>query len=394
MKHRLISMILTICLVSVTIIGCVGDSAPDTSPEYKFETDCQYYHTSSMGNRYIAETETMFYSVSQEGYLYGIEKDTMQAIVLCDKPECLHDQQDATNMNERYECNAFVGSQGDGCIHYYDGFLYGIFRDFSRVQEASPSYALMRISLDGTSQKKIWTLDWEEEIKGLPIMSAMHRGKCYIMLQEYQANGGVKSSVLSYDLNTGKVEVIYHKEGYTSCLVLHGNHLFFREEDKDLLPDTVQYNLTTGKLTILEDCFSVQRFGENLLYYSLDTDGEMLFHRLTLRNFDDTEEQSYETVDLNDVPKSGKIMQLDEPHLFVMDGVSGMEIRVYDLVTGTKMATLSLPEECKTWILRNLSCSRDGKLILFDPAGFRLFYAYKSAIGTPDFQWHRVEKVN
>ena len=41
-----------------------------------------------------------------------------------------------------------------------------------------------------------------------------------------------------------------------------------------------------------------------------------------------------------------------------------------------------------------ISCTTDGKLLIFEDIDFRFFYCDISTIGTPDFQWFEVEKVN
>ena len=392
MKKIIVALIVVLFVLDAT--ACQKVNVPDTSPEYHFETDCQYYHTSAVGNQYIAETETMLYSISKDGYLYGIEKATMRAVILCSKPECLHDQRDLEYMSECYECNAYVGSQGGRCLNYYNGYLYGIFKDYSNPNEVAPPYVLQRISLDGSSRKNVWILQWKDDIKGNPLMAVMHRGKCYVMLQEYQTGKPTISTVLSYDLKKKKTEIIYQEEGYTSCLVAYGDQLFFRVEGKDLLSETAQYDLTTKELKILEDCFSVIPFGEKLLYYYANTDGVTLFHRLVVKNFDGTEEHPFETVDLNEVPKSGKILHVEGQNLFVMDGISGMEIRRYDLLTGENLGTVPFPEQCKEWAFRFLSYSRDGKLLVYDIYDFNFFYCSIEEIGTPDFQWHQVETIH
>ena len=91
MKRRCLSLIIVICLVSVVVAGCAKNSASDTSPEYKFGTDCQYYNCTDGWYR-ITESEKGFYYF-REGYLYFIDKTTMQQTILCGKPNCKHQQE-------------------------------------------------------------------------------------------------------------------------------------------------------------------------------------------------------------------------------------------------------------------------------------------------------------
>ena len=74
---------------------------------------------------------------------------------------------------------------------------------------------------------------------------------------------------------------------------------------------------------------------------------------------------------------------------------------MYDRSTGKEIACVSIPEFSSPGN-RLFGCTREGNLLLYthDPRDGsqewvpQFFYCDISTIGTPDFQWHQVEKVN
>ena len=392
-------LLLFFCLVYFLGFTSCKVEENDENPSYNFETDCQYYHITAIGSYHIAESPECYYYISEKGYLRAVEKATMKDFILCNKPECLHDKLETEYESEKYGCNAYVSISGNGCLNYYNGHLYGLFKHYSPDIGVSSSFVLTRFSLDGTKRKDIWTMDWEDEnIKGYPLSSTIHRGKFYFILQDVQSSGEIKSYVFCYDLKTGKNRLLYYEDGHAMNLKILGNTMYLRVERDYLLPELIEYDLVTGDYTLREDCCSVHPFQGKRLYYDTATDGTTIFHTLSFRNPDGSEEETFDTVDLNDVPKYCKTLHFYENYLFVRDGAYGEEIRVYDTETGEKISSLAFPEKCSSWGHSFFSCSSDGKIFLyttFDKSfKYPIFYCSINEIGTPDFQWHEVEKVN
>ena len=109
-------------------------SPPEASPEYKFETDCQYYNYFA-GAYYLAEGEDGYY-YEENGFLRFIDKNSMESVVLCNKPECLHDQMNTNIVEELSNCNAYVGAIYDRCLHYYKGNLYALVKNYGSSQSS------------------------------------------------------------------------------------------------------------------------------------------------------------------------------------------------------------------------------------------------------------------
>ena len=69
-------------------------------------------------------------------------------------------------------------------------------------------------------------------------------------------------------------------------------------------------------------------------------------------------------------------------------------VHVYDAETFEEVATLEITEKMKELYVDRLFPGNDEVLFMTNYTKDAFFYSYKSAIGTPDFQWFEVEKVN
>ena len=400
MKKVIAIVFMVLFLLGVT--ACQKTSAPDTSPEYKFGTDCQYYNFTDAGYEYFAESEKGIYYLGLDGYIKVIDPQTMQGTVLCNKPDCLHDAIDIDVPQERKEqCNAYFPSHVGLGFCYYEGSLYGVQMAFDPVDRV-PYYELIKISLDGTRRKKIWTIQWKEDIIGSPRNLFLHRGKVYFLVSKFdEYNNPSGTMIYSYSLQKKTTQKILDTPGHLQRLYAIGNHLYVSEVKGDQ-EDLLQINLSNHKIHILKDCQMVLPEEKRLFFYYVDIlledETYHLTHSLEVADLDGNERQKYSQIDLNEVREFIKQIQVTDGLMYVMDSSAGVEIRVYETISGDKIATLVVPEEFVKKGQRVISCTCEGKVLLYSLINEEnrecIFYCDISTIGTPDFQWYEVEKVN
>ena len=186
----------------------------NTSPEFNFETDSQYW-TYDMYSFAVAETETGFYYLSESvvGFLHYIDKATMQDIPLCSKPNCvIHETEYSelteitdTTYEELSQCNAFVRMPGIStgrALMYYKGYLYCVTEETTLQGNAvDRTLTLTQISLDGTERKAIWEISTPHNSKVSSLSDVLlHRGKLY-----FTTFSGTISDLYCYDLESQKV---------------------------------------------------------------------------------------------------------------------------------------------------------------------------------------------
>jgi hypothetical protein len=236
--------------------------------------------------------------------------------------------------------------------------------------------------LDGTAHKKIWDLEWKES-DGVPIYFMMHRDVFY-----YIVEGEKGSSLLAYSLQSKKVKIIYQAD-LIDCLYALGNSLYFREMINASPRESIRrYDLLSGESELLQNCGNVLPMQEKYLVYYFDASQKEYTHDFFLAEQDGVNAVRYE------LPEEGnyKVLASDGNYLFVYENMDfgDKTIRVYEAKTQKKIAVIPIPLKGEHII----SCTTDGKLLAFDDLEFQFFYCDIAAIGTPDFQWYQVEKVN
>lgn len=65
------------------------------------------------------------YYIVQRGFVYYVSHDFQKSTIVCDKLECIHNDEGVENLWDYYECNAYVGVGGTH-IYYYKDALYVI----------------------------------------------------------------------------------------------------------------------------------------------------------------------------------------------------------------------------------------------------------------------------
>lgn len=241
-KNKLVIMLLVLSVIIVS--GC--DSKQYTENTYIKGQDFQYMYFRQGSSPVMAEAENGYYFLSG-CYLYYADKKTMKPVILCNKPNCLHDNE--TNDEKVINCNAFFYNYASSFISYYDGNIYVISGKVGKIEE----YELIKISSDGTKRETILEFDVK------PMSVAIHRGKLYYEQTAYDKSQNSVYSIKEFNLNKFNVKpkTIYSgslEGGHIQDLMCYGNNLYFLEfahNKKSFTNIDMRYDILTGKTSRL-----------------------------------------------------------------------------------------------------------------------------------------------
>lgn len=243
MQNKL-SLLISCIIVLLLFTSC--SKQYNTSNTYIPYQDYQYTYNNQGSFSDIAESEDGYYFLSGF-YLYYADKTTMNPVILCNKPNCLHS--DETDLEKITSCNAcFPGIRSGGSVSYFDGNVYILERDSS--DKSGTAYQLIKLSKDGTKRKTVL------HFKYTPSSLAIHRGKVYVAGRVYDENGTSIYGVSEYDLSktaSQKPVTIFEgkiPDGNIQDLICYGQNIYFREFAMNSEITTVRiqhYNLNTKK---------------------------------------------------------------------------------------------------------------------------------------------------
>lgn len=251
-------LITTVILLSfiLSLCGCRINSAnfdPYTE-DFLFEYDHQQnLNTSLAGFQLgIAQSEKGYY-FANDCYLYYTDKEEMKPVVVCNKPNCLHNME--TDPEKKAECNAYV-EEGIYNLMYYDQHLY--FIATVRPEPQKVVYYLRKLALDGTFIEDVY------QFPAWPASLIMHRGYIYYSYGDYdpQEMGGVYTSfrLARASLSDKKEEVLYTNESlspYVNTIMAAGKYVYFDSTGYTVTGD--QFDPTTGDGMVSEYyCFDTK----------------------------------------------------------------------------------------------------------------------------------------
>ncbi len=119
MKKRIAALILV--LAALLTLGACQKGPKEQGEAFNPETDYAHLDEAGCFGSYVAEAPAGYYFISGY-YLYYADRETMEAIPLCNKPDCKHHEE--TDDSKVYECNAFLGLVP--YVQYYEGALYAV----------------------------------------------------------------------------------------------------------------------------------------------------------------------------------------------------------------------------------------------------------------------------
>jgi len=238
-KVKIFLAILTLTMALLS--GC--------SPKILYENryikgqDQQFYYHCNESAQPMAESENGYYFFGGN-YLYFVDKANMTPVIVCNKPNCLHNEE--TDPTKILYCNAFF--EGAKSLFYYNGSLY-IFVTHTTITHESE---FLKVSLDGTRRKTLFRVD------GSISSSALHRGVLYYAAQVWDANGQTIMRVSAAKLN-GKSKEIYKETfgyGNVNDIICYGNYVYFNTfnyTEDGRFEKMVRHNILTEETEVLFD---------------------------------------------------------------------------------------------------------------------------------------------
>lgn len=168
--------------ISVSIIlsfcSCAGSNnhIPDV-------TDTQESCNGFLFDERICENADSYYLLRGE-YIFVVDKKSHKCRPLCNKPDCIHDKYERSNLTNK--CNAFAVTDYDE-IDYYDGHLYfTTTRDETDSDGNNITYNMItRMNPDGSDREDIFTTS-EMAFDSLRV----HRGYIYSHIEALNQENG------------------------------------------------------------------------------------------------------------------------------------------------------------------------------------------------------------
>ncbi len=307
------------CIIAISLFTACSKQY-NTSNTYVAYQDDQYTYKSQGSFSNMAESEDGYYFLCGY-YLFYADKSTMKPVILCNKPNCLHE--DETDPNKVTSCNAFFPGLSSGSVSFFDGYVYVLERDI----DDGPGSAckLVKLFKDGTNRKTVL------QVKYKPTSLAIHRGKAYVAGSVYDKDGTSIYGIREYDLSKSasqKPETIFDGKitgGAIQDIICYGQNLYFNEfaMNSEIITVRIQhYDLNTKKTTCImkenKDSFpSELAFYKDLIlsnYTTLDySSGEVIQVDNYLSNLDGSKrKKSFPTDNYQNLYSDGKYIYLDD----------------------------------------------------------------------------------
>lgn len=211
-----------LCLL---LTGCSGSGNYPTDDTFHFETDAQNCLFPPAGQRLITESENGYYFTLTPNfrYIFYADKETMEAVLLCGKPNCLHYKE--TDEDRRRLCNAYItGTVGPTSIFYNNGRLF-----VPEIGASASETVITEITPDGSSKNRLFSLKDESTDGGNMLF---HRGYFYVAVNAYDETQNSVLRVWRYSLDrpNQKRELLYERQAEGGSIMdpeIYGNYLYF-----------------------------------------------------------------------------------------------------------------------------------------------------------------------
>lgn len=272
-------LFLLIILLTLLISGCSDKIDIDYSDQYVFGQDSQENFIKYQNQKYIAESEDSYYYLNSDNhFIYIIDKDTHRCYPLCNKSDCLHDQE--SSEEKLKECNAFLNTSFESLVYYNNSLYYqGISESKDKDGNSFQLNEIYKMSIDG-SRKEVTFSTREYIIWNFKV----HRNNIYFLASKIEDDGtsnGDNAALFRISVNgEGSPEEIIPYYEYENTYIydsrFFGNHLFIYGEqltgnrsEKFLF----HYDLNSGKLENLSENLKINidsmfSVFNNKLYFS------------------------------------------------------------------------------------------------------------------------------
>ncbi len=224
MNRRRTPSLLLALLLCLELSGCGGQSQAQTDA-YAAGSDFQFGQEGLSSS--VTQAGENSYYILHNGYVYFLDEGTDTILPLCNRADCLHDQE--TEEDKQESCNAYIGeSTYCDSIAYCNGWIYCIYSDPFEGE------TLYRISDDGAQKEQVY--QWDSEV--LIEYWAVHRDVLYACTHSYATEDGqvtehyaVEALPLTGTLRQS--ETIYEPSDELEVITLgvfqaYGSYLYFQ----------------------------------------------------------------------------------------------------------------------------------------------------------------------
>lgn len=248
MRKTAYALLLCLAALFVPLQGC-GSHPAVLGEGYMEGQDQQIMYQIEHSFTVMAESTNGYYFMVQN-FLYYMDKDSMNPVVMCGKPDCLHEKE--SDPKRIWKCAGHFFHDTSKFIAWYDGNLYvSVVQD----QEARKlgDGALIRVSPDGTKREEV--VRFSEK----PGCMAVHRGILYYASATYDLGLNADYRIRSVPLDGGEDRILYQgnrESGTIQTLWCYGNQLYFNEIFSQNGEPDFQWqkiDLRSGDVTPLQD---------------------------------------------------------------------------------------------------------------------------------------------
>ena len=203
MKRIIFCLVLSISLLFLEGCQLRNPLSNQFSSDYLPGYDYQMNMDMSTGSGLVMAQAADGYYLTNGSHLYYMDKTKLEPVILCNRPNCLHELAEESQKNE---CSAYY-QYGIERIYYYDEALY---LPISVERDGRIVYCLRKLAKDGTFLEDIYTFP------GFPQSFCIHRGYAYYAYADYgenkQSQGGDVASayrVMQISLQDKSERLIY-----------------------------------------------------------------------------------------------------------------------------------------------------------------------------------------
>ena len=301
---KVISIFLIILLLSgcrATEINTEAANNPEStggsdysvnSEQYEFETDMQYYQLREAIKTSRIQNYNAGCFLYHGGFVYKVNVSSGMIMPLCDKANCLHDQE--IDAKKRSQCNAWIadGAITSASIMLNRDEIYVCLGPHAGKASSKTTIgsSLIRISVDGHSREVYYE---NENCEMNPVIA--HKGYIYFFGQAFAANKkeiSTKLAVQRIELSNKKVEpeIIYdipdafEDIGY-GFLQAYGKYVYF---DLDYTDSSGTHSSLFIYNTESGDIMEREGLGHPSFYQ-----GKLYFHEYNSEEGDDYQTEVY-----------------------------------------------------------------------------------------------------
>ena len=223
-KKIRISAVAAMLFFLAMLARCGGKET--VSPGFVRGEDWQYpYMDEFPQNQKLAEDEDGAVYFMSGSYIFKHDPATKTTLPLCNRPNCLHNQE--TDARRREECHAFLPlgnlvEKTGGGVAYCKGEVLAY---YSEMGSKSEGIRVDAISRDGGSRRVVQRLPYAPE------SFAVHRGKVYFSYGYFDEEGHGHTEVGSFGLFGGGIDVLYNMpvDAHTGPILLFpvGNAVYY-----------------------------------------------------------------------------------------------------------------------------------------------------------------------